>query len=68
MSTFVHITNKKGSSKREALVLFLLEFMLVRRRGIEPRTLGLRGPWRALAKMDAEKFDLFMSDKWIYRT
>ncbi len=45
MSTFVHIPNKKSSPERESWVIVFIKFKLVRRQGIEPRTLGLRGQW-----------------------
>ena len=41
----LRILKQKKLSRNGELVIVFIKFSLVRRRGIEPRTLGLRGPW-----------------------
>ena len=48
LSKSVHICpypKQKKLSRKGELVIVFIKFKLVRRRGIEPRALGLRGPW-----------------------
>ena len=41
----LRILKQKRLFKKKSLGIVFIKFKLVRRRGIEPRTLGLRGPW-----------------------
>jgi len=76
MSKFCPYPKQKRLFKKKSLGIIFIKFTVVRRQGIEPRTLGLRGPWCAQEKKwMRKKFDLsitsnnlFISDKWIYRT